>query len=88
MISVNIEKAAQSLPQLIYDTLKNCEETLIVSEAGSVVLIDQTEWENIQETLKLLHDEKSLKALLEGHKDRDRGIRPDGVSPEEAFYDL
>ncbi len=71
MISVNIEKAALTLPQLIHNTLKNCEETLIVSDAGAVVLVDQAEWENIQETLKLLHDETSLKALLEGHKVRD-----------------
>lgn len=73
MISVNIEKACQSLPQLIYDTIENCEETLIVSDTGTVVLTDQAEWENIQETLKLLHDEKSLKALFEGHKARDQG---------------
>jgi PHD/YefM family antitoxin component YafN of YafNO toxin-antitoxin module len=88
MISVNIEKASQSLAQLIYDTIKNCEETLIVSDTGSVVLIDQAEWENIQETLKLLHDEKSLKALIEGHKARDQDVRPDSVSIEDAFYDL
>lgn len=88
MISVNIEKASQALPQLIYNTIKNCEETVIVSDTGAVVLIDQAEWENIQETLKLLHDEKSLKTLLEGHKARDQGTRPDSVSIEEAFYDL
>ncbi len=69
-------------------TIKNCEETLIVSETGSVVLIDQAEWENIQETLRLLHDEESLKALLESHKARDQGVRPDSVSVGEAFYDL
>ncbi len=88
MISVSVEKAARTLPQLIRDTLKDCEETVIVSDSGSVVLLDQAEWENMQETLRLLCDRKSLTALIEGHKNRDRGSRPDAISPGEAFYDL
>jgi len=88
MISITVEKAAQTLPMLIQDTLQNCEETLIVSDIGGVVLIDQREWENIRETLGLLRDKQSLKALLEGHKARDSGIRPEGISIEKAFYDL
>ncbi|MCP4351609.1 MAG: hypothetical protein GY795_39595 [Desulfobacterales bacterium] len=88
MISIGIEKAAQTLPQLIQDTITNCEETVIVSDTGSVVLIDQAEWENLQETLRLLRDKKSLEALISGHKQRNQGVRPDGVSIEKAFYDL
>ncbi|MDM8516480.1 hypothetical protein QUF76_09790 [Desulfobacterales bacterium HSG16] len=88
MISVNVQKAARNLPQLVHDTLRNCEETVIVSDTGSVVMVDQVEWENLQETLKLFRDKKSLKALLEGHKARDQGIGPDSVSVDKAFYDL
>ncbi len=88
MISIGVEKAAQTLPQLIQNTITNCEETVIVSDSGSVVLIDQAEWENLQETLRLLRDKKSLEALIAGHKQRKQGVRPDGVSTEKAFYDL
>ncbi|MCP4104167.1 MAG: hypothetical protein GY749_01295 [Desulfobacteraceae bacterium] len=79
MISITVQKAAQTLPKLVQDTLKNCEETLIVSDTGSVVLIDQTEWDNMQETLNLLRDKKSLKALTEGHKIRGHGLKPDSL---------
>ncbi len=88
MISVNVEKAARTLPGLIHHTLMNCEETVIVSENGAVVMIDQAEWENMKETLNLLRDRKSLKALLDGHRQRDLGRIPDSVTVENAFYDL
>ena len=67
---------------------KHCGETIIVSEAGAVVLIEQQEWEHMLETLRLIQDKTSLKALLDGHKQRDAGDVPDGVTMEEAFYDL
>ncbi|MCP4110755.1 MAG: hypothetical protein GY749_35385 [Desulfobacteraceae bacterium] len=88
MISIGVEKAARTLPQLIHDTIANCEETVIVSDTGSAVLVDQAEWENMQETLRLLRDRKSLEALITGHKQRNQGVRPDSVSIEKAFYDL
>ncbi len=88
MNAVGLQQAIQTLPQLIQQTLKNCEETVIVSDAGAVVMLDQREWETIRETLRLLHDKTSLKALLEGHKMRDAGDTPEAVTLEEAFYDL
>ncbi len=88
MIAVNIEKAAGMLQQLVYDTINNCEETVIVADNGSVVMIDQKEWNNIQETLRLLNDKEALMTLLDGHKIRKQGGRPDGVSIEETFSDI
>ncbi|MGK5094817.1 hypothetical protein WDW89_22755 [Deltaproteobacteria bacterium TL4] len=88
MNTIGIKQAAKALPQLIHDTLCNSEETLIVSEEGTVVMIDQHEWENMQETIKLLRDPISLNALLEGQKARDEGKVQESVSVEEAFHDL
>ncbi len=88
MISVTVQKASQTLAKLIQNTVRNCEETLIVSDSGAVVLIDQAEWNNIQETLNLLRDKKSLHALVEGHKFRKQGQKPDSISIDEAFHDL
>lgn len=88
MQAVGIQQAVQTLPQLVQNTVENCEETIIVSEAGAVVLIEQQEWEHIVETLRLIQDKASLKALLDGHRQRDAGHVPDGVTLEEAFCDL
>ena len=88
MHTIVIQQAMQTLPQLIQDTLDNAEETVIVSEAGAVVLVAQREWENMLETLRLLQDKTSLKALLDGHRTRDLGNIPDAVTVAEAFYDL
>jgi PHD/YefM family antitoxin component YafN of YafNO toxin-antitoxin module len=88
MNAIGLQQALQTLPQLIQQTVDNCEETLIVSDVGAVVVVDQREWENMVETVRLLHDRTSLKALLDGHNIRDAGASPDAVTLEEAFDDL
>lgn len=88
MRAVSIREAMKDLPGLINTTINDVDETVIVSEYGSVVVIDQNEWESIQETLRLLKDKRSLKALLESHKIRDKGKKIRAKSVEEAFYDL
>ena len=88
MHAVSVKNAMKDLPGLIDHTIKNVEEVLIVSDYGSVVIIDQKEWESIQETLRLLKDKRSLKALLESHKMRDENKKIKAKSVEEAFYDL
>lgn len=88
MISIGVEKAAQTLPRLIRDVIGNCEEIAIVSDTGSAVLVDQAEWNNIQESLRLIHDKKSLQSLISGHAMRRQNMKPDGVGIEKAFYDI
>ncbi|HAO22423.1 MAG TPA: hypothetical protein DCQ37_19335 [Desulfobacteraceae bacterium] len=88
MNPIGIRQAVQNLPQLIKYTPDNCEETIIVSDSGSVVMIDQHEWKKVRETLRLFCDKKSLNALSEGHKNREYGVVSDSVSVEEAFYDM
>ncbi|OQX22789.1 MAG: hypothetical protein BWK80_29350 [Desulfobacteraceae bacterium IS3] len=53
MNPIGIRQAVQNLPQLIKYTPDNCEETIIVSDSGSVVMIDQHEWKKVRETLRL-----------------------------------
>lgn len=88
MRTVTLHTATTNLQHLIADTLSNQEETVIVTDNGSVVMIDQQNWNGILETLKLLKDEKSLKALLEGHKDRLGRGKSKGKSVEEVFTDV
>jgi len=86
MNAVSMNNAIKDLPGLINRTITDLDETVIVSDFGSVVLIEQTEWESIQETLRLLNDRRSLKALLESHRSRDEGKKIESKSVEEAFY--
>jgi PHD/YefM family antitoxin component YafN of YafNO toxin-antitoxin module len=88
MHAVSVKNAMKDLPGIINHTIKNVEEVLIVSDFGSVVVVDQNEWESIQETLRLLKDKRSLKALLESHKMRDENKKIKAKSVDEAFYDL
>ncbi|KOR32432.1 hypothetical protein TI05_07295 [Achromatium sp. WMS3] len=88
MHTIEIQQAIRTLPQLIQNTIQNCEQTTIVTESGSVVLINQQEWEHIQETVRLLQDKTSLQALLYGHEERNKQNCPQGLTVEEAFRDL
>ncbi|MCP5052786.1 MAG: hypothetical protein GY940_36800 [bacterium] len=88
MHTLSVENAMKDLPGLIDRTINDVDEVVIVSDSGSVVMVDQNEWESLRETLRFLRDKRSLKALLESHKLRDEGKEIDAKSVEEAFYDL
>jgi len=88
MNEISLSDAISNFPLLVSNTIKNEEETVIVADQGSVVLVSQNEWNEIMETLRLLQDKKSLKALLEGHQKRKAGIKPEGLTLTEAFDDL
>lgn len=87
MVSVTLNNAIGNLPKIIADTISNQEETIIVTDNGAVVMLSQDKWDSMLETLRLLRDKKSLKALLEGQARRKKGTNL-GKSPEEIFYDL
>lgn len=88
MNTLSLQEASTNLPHIIAETIQNNDETLIVSDYGTVIMIDKDYWEEIQETLGLLRDKKSLDALLEGHRKRDQGIIPPGKNINEVFHHL
>ena len=88
MNTLSIQEASTNLPHIIAETINNSDETLIVSEHGAVIMVDKEYWEEIQETLSLLRDKKSLTALLEGHRQRDQGVTPNGKTIDKVFDDL
>jgi PHD/YefM family antitoxin component YafN of YafNO toxin-antitoxin module len=88
MNTLNLQEASAHLPRIIAETIKNHDETVIVSDEGAVVMIEQSYWEEIQETLRLLHDKKSLAALLAGHQQREQNLIPPGKTIEAVFNDL
>ncbi len=88
MRTVTLDKAINDLENIIYRTIHDNDETVIASNEGSVVVLNEKEWSNIKETLRLLSDKESITALLESHAIRDQGRKPEGLSPEEAFSDV
>jgi PHD/YefM family antitoxin component YafN of YafNO toxin-antitoxin module len=85
MNTILLENAEKNLKNIIAKTINDNDETVIVSEDGSVVLLTEAEWENVKETLRLFNDKKSLTALLHSHSLRDEGKEPEGRSIEEIF---
>ncbi len=88
MRTVTLDQAANDLKAIILRAIRDRDETVISSSEGAVVVLDESEWSNIKETLRLLSDKESLAALLESHTIRDRGEKPEGVTPEEAFKNV
>ena len=64
MRTITLDQAIDNLESIIQKTISDHEETIIASKEGSVVVIDEGEWSNIKETLRLLSDKESLAALL------------------------
>nr|VFJ59413.1 MAG: hypothetical protein BECKFW1821A_GA0114235_10913 [Candidatus Kentron sp. FW] len=88
MNTVSIQNAIDTLPNLVQNTIENCEETVIVSNSGAVVLIEKREWEGMLETVRLFRDKTSLRALLDGHQSRRAGDSIEADTVEKVFHDL
>ena len=88
MHTITYDTAARDLKAIILKAVKDKDETIIATNEGSVVILDEREWSHIKETLRLLSDKESLAALMGSHSIRDQGGRPEGIAPEDAFRDL
>lgn len=88
MKTITLEQANQDLISHINYTLATHEEINIASTNGAIIMIPQDDYESMQETLRLLADKKSLKALLDGHYSRDNSIKCKSYSVEEVFSDI
>ena len=88
MLSTTLEKADSDFKSIVYHTLLSHEEVSIVSDKGAVVMLTQEDYESMQETLRLLGDKKSLKALLDAHQQRDTDKPLKSYDVTEVFSDL
>lgn len=88
MTTISLTSIKNNFSELLNGVIKNRDELTVVSDSGSVVIIDQNDWNRIQETLNLLKDKKSFEALIDGHKLRDKNIEQDSKTIDQSFYDL
>ncbi|MCI0501915.1 MAG: hypothetical protein L0Y61_09275, partial [Epsilonproteobacteria bacterium] len=73
MKTITLNQATLELSKFINYSLETKEEINIASDNGAVILLPQADYELMLETLRLISDKKSLKALLESHSIRDGG---------------
>ena len=88
MHTITFNQASQDLKGVIKKTINDKDETIIATDDGSVVILDESEWSHIKETLRLLSDKAALTSLLESHAIRAKGKRPAGINFEKAFADV
>ncbi|MCX6146127.1 MAG: hypothetical protein NTW25_02600 [Candidatus Kapabacteria bacterium] len=88
MSSVTLEKLNLNIDNYFLSAINNNEELLITSDYGNLVMINENEWNRINETLNLLSDKISLNSLLISHKERENGIEPESYSINEVFSEI
>ena len=88
MKTITLAQASQDLIGHINYSLKTHEEVNIASENGAIIMLPQEDYESIMETVRLLADKKSLKALLDAHAQREQGDEPKSYRAEDVFSDL
>ena len=88
MHTITFNQASQDLKGVIKKTIDDKDETIIATDDGAVVILDECEWSQMKETLRLLSDKDALTSLLESHAIRAKGKRPAGINFEKAFADV
>ena len=88
MRTVTMEQITSDLPGMIKYSLDSSDEISVASEDGAIVFLPQKDYESMKETLRLLKDKKSLKALLDSHEQMQKKQKPKSYSIEEAFVNL
>lgn len=66
MKNVPITKARQDLYNLLDEAINNCEPIKITGKRGNGILISETDWRSIQETLYLLKIPGMRESIVEG----------------------
>ena len=87
MQAMALNIAERNFLSMFENAVRRSEATEINSNYGSAVLVDKNTWESMNETLLLLNDKTALKALLQGHEQRDNSIKT-GKTIDEIFTDV
>lgn len=92
MKTVTLNTAVQNLPELIKQTLDNQEETIIATDDGAVVMVDQKEWNNMWAHIDVMTNKRGMQALLDTlkrfEKDNFEGLVPLEEVTGEVTHEL
>lgn len=87
MQAMALNIAESNFLSMFENAVRRSEATEINSNYGSAVLVDKNTWESMNETILLLKDKTALKALLQGHDNRENSIKT-GKTIDEIFTDV
>ncbi len=66
MKAINITQARQNIYSLVNDTIKNHEPIQILSKQGNAVLVSESDWRAIEETLYLASIPDMAQSIIDG----------------------
>jgi antitoxin YefM len=73
-MSIPASTARANLFSLIKEVNDDQEAVLITSNAGNAVLVSESEWESMLETLYLITHDESRKKILKARMDLSKGL--------------
>jgi PHD/YefM family antitoxin component YafN of YafNO toxin-antitoxin module len=85
MKAITLNAAIKELPELVSLTIANHESTLIVTDIGNVVMIDERDYRSLMDTIQVLSDKSILSSLAESYTSHKRGEDPPHKTFEEFF---
>jgi len=88
MLHRYLHKISDNFSSIVDETLNTSDRVSLQTPNGVVVMMSQDDYRQMEATLALLKDPKSLKALLEGHQERQNNKVPESYTLEEVFGDL
>jgi len=88
MEAVTISEGQKHLFELRDRVVSDPDSVILTHKKGNVVLISMDEWNQYQETQRLLQDKETLRALFQSFEDHWEPHPSKGKSLEEFFSDL
>ena len=88
MIQFTSKEAIENFDSILEKALKANEETMIITENGNLVLVNEDQWCEIQQAMELLRQKKSLQALLEFKQLCKQQGQTSNQSDLETYFEL
>ena len=83
-----IEKVISNPTFYFKNVQQNKEELIVGSDNGNLIIIPESDWNQMNETINLLVDKLSINSLVMGHLARENKEDIKKYSVSEVFYDL
>ncbi len=87
-MQITLDNVTQNPNYYFNSVLTGTENLIVASENGNLVITREEDWNQLNETLKLLLDKKSLQSLLEGINSRQTNTPIKSYSIEDVFSGL
>jgi len=88
MLHRSLDQISDGFSSIVDETLKQSDTISLETPKGVVIVMSQDDYNEMEATLALLKDPKSLQALLDGHQQRQNYQKPQSYSLNEVFSDL